>query len=593
VGFGHRRLAIIDLTDHAAQPMVSRCGRWTMVFNGEVYNYQAIRGELESLGHRFEGTGDSEVILAGFSQWGIDACHRFTGMFAIALWHAPTRQLHLLRDRLGVKPMFYFWDGSTLLFGSELKAIHAHSFWKREIDRTALADFLRYGYIADPQSIFRQVHKLAPAHRLVVGDDRQLQISRYWSPIDHVGSRVGRAEDDLADELEALMSDAFGLRMIADVPVGVFLSGGIDSSLLAAVLQAQGRHHIKTFTVGFDVAAYNEAPFAEAVARHLGTEQVTRVLRVDDAKKVMPRWGELYDEPFGDESGIPTLMVAQAAAEQVKVALSADGGDELFAGYTSYTGTLDKWRRLQRWPAPLRRAIGSALGAVGIDSLDDALAAQPGAFARAVRAAVSTRLYGAHRYADVGGIGELFDRALACFRPDEVDALLGVSSRARPDADTFPGNDGEKLCLWDLHNYMPGDILTKVDRATMAAGIEGREPLIDHRLVEFAVSLPFNLRMGALGPKHLLRRILYRHVPRELVDRPKRGFAVPVKPWLHSELRPLVAEMLEPARLKAQGLFNADLVQTYLRRLDAGDATVRQRVWYLVAFQLWYARWLP
>jgi asparagine synthase (glutamine-hydrolysing) len=582
VGFGHRRLAIIDLTDHAAQPMQSRCGQWAMVFNGEVYNYAAIRKELVALGHFFAGTGDSEVILAAVSEWGVDACQRFIGMFAIALWHKPTRQMHLLRDRLGVKPLIYHWDGQTLLFGSEMKALQAFTFWPREIDRDSLADYLRYGYINDPRSIFRKVFKLPPAHRLVVDAQGRLTVSRYWDVTDKVGKRVDRPEDELVDELEALMTDAFSLRMIADVPVGVFLSGGLDSSVLAAVLKTRAHHDIKTFTIGFDVEAYNEAPYAEAVARHLGTEQVTRILRVNDALRILPRWGELYDEPFADESGIPTLMVAQAAAEQVKVVLSADGGDELFAGYNNYSDVMAKWERLRGLPLSLRRTIRGALGVGGDKGLD----AWVGARGR-------SRLSNVRRFVDASGIGELFARTRSTFDEQETAALIGpVQADFRPNADAYPGSDGEKLCLWDLHNYMPGDVLTKVDRATMAAGIEGREPLIDHRLVEFAFSLPFHLRMGKLGPKHLLRRVLYRHVPRELVERPKRGFAVPLKPWLSSELRPLVGQMLEPARLAAQGLFNPAEVQGYLRRLDAGDAGVRQKVWHLFAYQLWHERWM-
>jgi asparagine synthase (glutamine-hydrolysing) len=583
VGFGHRRLAIIDLTDHAAQPMRSRCGHWTMVFNGEVYNFGAIRKELVALGHGFSGTGDSEVILAAFSQWGVEACTRFTGMFAIALWHEPTRELHLLRDRLGVKPLIYHWDGRTLLFGSELKALQAFGSWPREIDRDSLADFLRHGYIADPRSIFKNVFKLPPAHHLVVSADGKSTLNRYWNVTDHIGLRENRQEEDLVDELEALMTEAFSLRMIADVPVGVFLSGGLDSSVLAAVLKTRAHHDIKTFTIGFDVEGYNEAPFAEAVAGHLGTEQVTRILRVDDARRILPRWGELYDEPFADESGIATLMVSQAAAEQVKVVLSADGGDELFAGYTGYADVIGKWSRIKSIPLGVRRALRATLGHSDPDNLLDSM----------IGASGRKQLNGARRYLDVEGVGELFVRAKTTFDDREIAQLIGTTAKsAGLSPDSFPGSEGERLCLWDLHHYMPGDILTKVDRATMAAGIEGREPLIDHHLVEFAFSLPFNLRLGALGTKHLLRRVLYRHVPQKLLDRPKMGFGVPVKTWIRHDLRAQVGEMLNPSRMKSQGLFDPTVVQDYLSRMDRGDPTARQRVWYLYAFQLWHERWM-
>jgi asparagine synthase (glutamine-hydrolysing) len=594
VGFGHRRLAIVDLSPLGHQPMRSACGRWTMVFNGEIYNFKSIRAELESLGHRFRGTGDSEVILAGFSQWGPEAVKRFIGMFAIALWHEPTGELHLLRDRLGVKPLYYHWDGKLLVFGSELKALRAFTGWEPEVDREALVDYLRYGYINDPRTIYRNVCKLPPAHRLVLDAQGGLALHCYWNVLDHVGARRTRSEAELEEELEALLIDAFRLRMIADVPVGVFLSGGVDSSLVAAILQKHGGQPIKTYTIGFDRPEFDESPHAAAVARHLGTEHHCRMLQVDDAKRLLPRWGELYDEPFGDESGIPTLMVSQAAAEQVKVVLSADGGDELFSGYNGYRTTLEQWQRVQGLPLGMRRAGAALINGLGVAGIDDWLAENAPAAGLMHR----LRSRGTQRFAAIGqrvasrGVGELFDRALAHFRDDELARLVGDGRATRRNADAYPGEAGEKLCLWDLHNYMPGDVLTKVDRATMAVSIEGREPLIDHRLVEFAYSLPFEMRRGTLGAKHLLKKVLYRYVPRELVDRPKRGFGVPVKPWLASDLLPLVREHLDARELSRQGLFDPALVARWLTRLQAGDASVQQRVWLLVAFQMWHRRWM-
>jgi asparagine synthase (glutamine-hydrolysing) len=573
--------------------MTSACGQWVMVFNGEVYNFREIRRELEALGHRFPGSGDSEVVLAAVSQWGVEAAlPRFIGMFAIALWHKPTRELHLVRDRLGVKPLYYHWDGRRLMFGSELKALRAFSGWQPRIDDEALNDYLRYGYIADPHAIYRQVRKLPPAHRLVLDEQGRLALHRYWSVLEHVGTRRDQSEDALADELEALMVDAFRYRMIADVPVGVFLSGGVDSSVVAALLQKHGGQQIKTYTIGFDVPEYDESPYAEAVARHLGTEHHVRQCRVDDAKRLLPRWGELYDEPFGDESGIATLMVSQAAAEQVKVVLSADGGDELFSGYNSHTTALAQWGRIKGMPLGLRSLSAAMINGSGTAALGDYLAAHGHPLPRKLHAKV-TQLTRIGQRVGARGIGELFDEALAQFKHGEVQALCGHWSPTRSTGDIYPGEDGDKLCLWDLHHYLPGDVLTKVDRATMAVSIEGREPLLDHRLVEFACSLPFGLRRGPLGGKHLLKKVLYRHVPRELVDRPKRGFAVPVKPWLERDLAYLIDEHLEAGTLKRQGLFDPALVQGYVKRLRAGDVTVRQRVWLLVAFQMWYRRWMP
>jgi asparagine synthase (glutamine-hydrolysing) len=593
VGLGFRRLSILDLSPLGHQPMTSARGAWTMVFNGEVYNFGEIRDELEALGHRFPGSGDSEVILAAFSQWGPVAVERFIGMFAIALWHEPTGQLHLLRDRLGVKPLYYYWDGKVLCFGSELKALRAFTAWRPEIDLDAVADYLRYGYINDPLSIYRHVFKLPPGHRLTLGRDGQVAVHRYWSVLEQVGDPDDRSEAELCDELEALMIDAFQYRMIADVPVGVFLSGGIDSSVVAALLQQHGGQQIKTFTIGFDVPEFDESPYAAAVARHLGTDHHSRVLRVDDAKRLLPRWGDLYDEPFGDESGIPTLMVSQFAAEQVKVVLSADGGDELFSGYSGHTTTIEQWGRIRGLPQGVRSLTAAAVNGIGVSAIDEFLAARPATTRRQVRSAVVSRAARIGERVGAHGIGELYDNALAHFRRKEAADLTGHDTATRELADVYAGVEGEKLCLWDLHHYLPGDVLTKVDRATMAVSLEGREPLIDHRLAEFAFSLPFELRRGALGPKHLLKKVLYRHVPRALVDRPKSGFAVPVKQWLAGDLKALVTEHLDPQLVREQALFDPAMVQGYVKRLDAGDVSVRQRVWLLVAFQMWYRRWAP
>jgi asparagine synthase (glutamine-hydrolysing) len=591
-GLGHRRLSILDLSPLGHQPMASACGNWMMVFNGEVYNFKEIRAQLEPLGHRFAGSGDSEVIVAAFAQWGPEAVSRFIGMFAIALWHKPTRQLHLIRDRLGVKPLYYRWDGRALCFGSELKALRAFSGWSAELDGDALSDYLRYRYISDPRAIYRQVYKLPPAHRLTLDQHGALALQRYWSVLDHAGRRNGRPEAEVAEELEALMTDAFGYRMIADVPVGVFLSGGVDSSLVSALLQKRRGEPLKTFTIGFDDPRYDESPFAGEVARHLGTEHHCRILKVADAQAVLPRWGELYDEPFGDPSGIATLLVARHAAEKVKVTLSADGGDELFSGYSSHAAMLSQWRWMRDVPQGLRELAAAAVNGFGAAGIDSFIAARSAAGVAQLAAPVFSRVAKFGARIGARGPGELFDTAIAKFSRQELARLTGRANPTRGLADEYPGLEGEKLCLWDLHHYLPGDVLTKVDRATMAVSIEGREPLLDHRLVEFAFSLPFGMRRGPLGAKHLLKKVLYRHVPRALMERPKHGFAVPVKEWLAGDLRGLVRELLDPVRIASQGVFDPKAVREYRKRFDAGDKSVRERVWLLVAFQLWHRRWM-
>jgi asparagine synthase (glutamine-hydrolysing) len=593
VGFGHARLAILDLSPLGHQPMHSADGRWTMVYNGEVYNFRDLRRELEALGHRFAGTGDSEVILGAFAQWGPQAVERFVGMFAIALWHRPSRCLHLLRDRLGVKPLYYAFDGKRLVFGSELKAIRALDAERFAVDRAALADFLRYGYIAQPRTIYEGVFKLPAAHRLVLSDDGALALHRYWSACDAVGAAATRSEEQLADELEALMIDAFRLRLIADVPVGVFLSGGIDSSAVAALLQRHGGERIQTFTIGFDEAAFDESQAARRVAEHLGTEHHARRLDARETQRLLPHWGELYDEPFGDASGLPTLLVSRLAAERVKVVLSADGGDELFSGYASYATALERQARLEAMPVTLRRAAGGVTGALRVSQLDEWLSALPwlGETGHRVRTVTSNKLRRIDERVGARSIGQLFDQGMSCFSGGELAKLVGHGAPTRTLADAYPGEPGEKIALWDLHHYMAEDILTKVDRATMATSIEGREPLIDHRLVEFAMALPFALKRGALGSKHLLRKVLYRHVPRALVDRPKQGFGVPIARWLRGELAHLLDDYLAPANVAAHGLLDAELVRGYVGRFRRGDPSVAQKVWLLLAFQMWQRRW--
>jgi len=595
VGLGHRRLSILDLSSAGHQPMTSACGRWVMVFNGEVYNFREIRAELEPLGYHFQGSGDSEVILAAAAQWGLDAVTRFIGMFAIALWHKPTGELHLVRDRLGVKPLYYSWDGRVLAFGSELKALRAFSGTPGTIDPQSMVDSFRYSYIADPRTIYDKVFQLQPAHRLCLKSTGAPEITRYWNVQDHAIDRSTRSEADLEEELESLMVSAFKYRMIADVPVGVFLSGGLDSSLVAALLQKHSTQQIRTFTIGFHEQEFNEAPFAEAVARHIGTDHTTRILDSSEAMRMLPSWGDLYDEPFGDSSGLPTLLVSRVAAEEVKVVLSADGGDEMFSGYGGHTAMLAQMGKLAGIPLGVRRAANSVLSAVPWRAADDKLAAMqwPGELNHRLREAVTIRFDKINERLSSANVGEIYDSALARFSDPELQRLLGVEPiKSRAHCGVFAGNDGEKLCLWDLHNYLPSDVLTKVDRATMAVSIEGREPLLDHRLVEFAFSLPFDLRRGALGTKHLLRKVLYRHVPQALLDRPKRGFSVPVRKWLGGEMKDLLDQYLNPSRISQQGLLNPREVALIVKRFRAGDVLSTDKIWLLLAFQMWHERWM-
>ncbi|HXD18766.1 MAG TPA: asparagine synthase (glutamine-hydrolyzing) [Vicinamibacterales bacterium] len=593
VGLGHRRLSILDLSTGSRQPMLSPDGRYVMVYNGEVYNFRDVRRRLEVKGRSFATTGDSEVVLAAVDEWGVEAAVRsFIGMFAIAIWDNHERRLLLIRDRLGVKPLYYGWDGRSLWFGSELKALRAFRHWTPEIDRTALAEYFHFGYINAPRSIYRHVFKLEPGHWLELKDGAEPVIRCYWNVLDALDNPAPGNEQQMTEELEALMVDAFRLRMVSDVPVGMFLSGGIDSSVVTALLQ---KHHgdVHTFTIGFEEKQYDESAHARLVASHLGTHHTERTLETSEAKRILPSWAELYDEPFADASGIPTYLVSKLAAETVKVVLSADGGDELFSGYGIYTSMLRTLNRRNRIPLPIRALGGAVLRSLPLDQLDSWSAARFPTLQRVhPRRRPMWRLCRVRDWLGSASNGEVYERMLgASWWGGDAATLVSGPRPARALADTYPGTFADQMCLWDLHNYLPGDILTKVDRATMAVGIEGREPLIDHRLVEFAFRTPVDMRRGSLGTKHLLRKLLYKYVPRELVDRPKMGFAIPLGDWLHGDLHHLIDDYLDPALIRKRGMLNPDAVERATRAFHAHDDLATNKVWSMLAFQMWYERW--
>lgn len=594
VGLGHTRLSIIDLSRHGHQPMVSESGHLVMAFNGEIYNFAAIRRDLEPLGYSFKGNGDSEVLLAAFQEWGVHSVRRFVGMFAIALWDTQARKLTLIRDRLGIKPLYYGWDGETLCFGSELKALRAFHHWVPSVDRDALSDYFRFGYINAPRSIYQQVYKLPPGHYLELSAKGDPQVSRYWSVLDRLGDGHADSEDALSEELEALLIDAFRLRMVADVPVGVFLSGGIDSSLVTALLQKHIGEQVQTFTIGFNNPKFDEAQHARRVAEHLHTRHTERILESAEVERIIPQWGTLFDEPFADSSGIPTFLVSKMASEHVKVALSADGGDELFSGYRIYSGVLQQIERRKRIPRTVQTMVRGAGRLVDLHALDrTALRAPLPRFLRlGLHLNLTSRAGGLYDCLSADTPGEIYEQAYSFWNGKDLISLTGGTERLRELADSYPGSFAEKMCLWDLHNYLPGDILTKVDRCTMGASIEGREPLLDHRVVEFAFRLPIALRRGTLGHKHILRRILYRHVPREIVDRPKMGFAIPLHAWLTNRLRWLVDQHLDPTQLARQGILDPQVVRGAVHDFRLGDPRAIYRIWPVLAFQLWYEEWM-
>lgn len=596
VAFGHTRLSILDLSELGHQPMVCEDGGLVMVFNGEIYNYAEIRAQLVARGHRFRSSGDTEVVLAALRHWGLEAVHRFIGMFAIALWNERERRLHLIRDRMGVKPLYYAWNGRAFWFGSELKALRAFGAWRAEVDRDALGDYFQYGYISAPRTIYRHVYKLEPGHWLELRDTGEPVTQCYWSALEPRESLAG-SENELEERLESLFIDAFRHRMVADVPVGVFLSGGLDSSLVTAILARHSGQEVHTFTIGFTDPAFDESPWARRVAAHLGSRHTERILHPQAMMDTLAHWGELFDEPFGDSSGVPTLLVSRVARESVKVALSADGGDELFSGYDHYGITLARERMLAGIPRPVRSALAQTLGilpAEFIGSLGDRLPA-PAATRHALRRTLFDRLERLRAVLPAVDPPALYEMATSTWAPGETARLLGHAASARPLLNGHARCLADYMSCWDLRHYLPDDILTKVDRTTMAVGLEGREPLLDHRVVEFALRLPLNMRRGALGTKHLLRRIAYRYVPRALLERPKKGFSIPLSRWLRGELAGLIDQHLAPERVEAAGLLDPHEVRRAVTHFREGgprrDRLDVQKVWLLLAFEMWREKW--
>ncbi len=591
IALGHRRLSIIDLTDTGHQPMTSPDGRFTICYNGEVYNYQELRPKLEALGFAFRGTSDTEVVLNAFMAWGPGSVEQFIGFFAYAIWDAHEKSLYLIRDRIGVKPLYYYHHSGIFAFASELKAIHAGLGEKLEIDQEALGEFFHYGYIAAPRSIYRHTYKLEPGSWMKITEERTIEKHTYWS-LDAARDKdeLTGTEQELLDRLESLMIDAFTKRLIADVPVGVFLSGGIDSSLVTAILVRHTDTPIKTFTIGFHEKNYDESGWAKAVAVHLGTEHTEEIVTPEHAKAILPKWPEIYDEPFGDISGIPTTIVSQMTRKHVKVSLSADGGDELFCGYHRY------WvmERLDRFLSPLPRAIprflGKTLHAVGTDTAADLASTHP----RLRLPAIKDRM---RKFQSVlanweGDAGGAYPYAVAYWLPQEIRSLLGTYQDPRPSLKDVHAPLLTSMMLWDMKHYLPEDILTKVDRASMSVSLEGRDPFLDHRIVEFALRLPIEFKKRQGTQKYILRRLLSRYLPDHLFERPKQGFAVPIYSWLHDELMGLVDQYLSPEVLKTQTEVDPAMVHTTVAAFKGKNGSIAvDRIWLLLVFMMWRKRY--
>lgn len=598
---GFRRLAIIDLSEHGHQPMQSPSGRFTVVFNGEVYNHAVLRETLEREGWRFRGHSDTEVICAAFERWGIEAAVReFIGMFAMAVWDAASRRLSLIRDRLGIKPLFYFHRPGVVTFGSELKALVAGPGFDGALDDDALGAYLRYLYVPAPRTIFRHVRKLLPGHILTVGGP-EVDLPEpvpYWSLEDVY--RAGRADSfrgtdpEAVDELTRLLSDAVRLRMQADVPLGALLSGGIDSSTVVALMQANASRPTRTFAIGFTDAEYNEAQHAARIARRLGTDHTELMVSGEDALSVVPQLPDLFDEPFADPSQIPTYLVCRLARQDVTVALTGDGGDEVFAGYHRYLQGEQLIGQLGRVPRPVRRVAAAVAGAGGPAFWDRTYRT----VAPLLPASQRHRLPG-EKVAKLGNLlrwdsqADMYRSLLSAWQHPE-DLLVHAGKRSSRVEEELYRTRGvplsDRMMLVDQGTYLADDLLAKVDRASMAVSLEARVPLLDHRVVEFGWRLPRSFKVRDGQGKWLLRQVLHQFVEPALVDRPKMGFSVPVAAWLRGPLRRWGEEVLFAGGVRDERL-RVDRVRATWNEFQNGRSDAALGLWAVLMFQAWRLRW--
>jgi len=593
IALGHRRLAILDLSDNGRQPMHSHSGRLTLIFNGECYNYQEIRADLDLVNPRqWRGHSDTEVILEAIEFWGLETTlKKMVGMFAIALWDHHHKELVLARDRLGEKPLYYGWSKGALLFGSELKSLKQHPCFINDLNPSAVDQMLRYGYVPAPMSIYAAYAKLTPgSYRRFTLPDLQANLTPseviYWSleSIVQHGTTLRRDEDMISD-LETLLTQAVGQQMLADVPLGAFLSGGVDSSTIVALMQKQSSSPIKTFSIGFSEAGFNEAEYAKAVATHLKTDHTELYVSNQDALDVIPKLPSIYCEPFADSSQIPTYLVAKLARQKVTVSLSGDAGDELFAGYNRYALAERIWKSIRWLPLPMRRLAAQIIKTLPVHALNSIGRRLPG-----VPNQFGDKL---HKVADIIPLDHLaiYDSLISHWKQSE--AVSKVATGNSPFTQSIlpsrkTSSFTEQIMFLDTLSYLPDDILVKVDRASMANSLESRVPLLDHRVVEFAWSLPLSQKLKGGVTKWPLRQVLYRHVPKNLIERPKQGFGIPLDQWLRGPLKDWAESFLEPAKLESSGLINSGFVQDKWREHISGGRNWQYGLWNILMFQSWF-----
>ncbi len=593
LGLGHRRLAILDLSPTGHQPMTSADGRYVIAYNGEVYNFPELRAELETGGVAFRGSCDTEVVVEAIAAWGLEAAlGRMIGMFAFALWDKAEHTLCLARDRLGIKPLYWGRCGGHFFFASELKALRAHPAWKATVDRDALAAYLRFGYVPAPRSIYAGVSKLEPGAFLALREGGEPEIRCYWDLREITLAARARqpALDDTeaTDRLDGLLRHAVKRRMTADVPLGAFLSGGVDSSTVTALMQAQSSRPVKTFSIGFTESAFDESGEAAAVARHLGAYHMELTISPADARAVIPDLPHIYDEPFADSSQIPTYLVSRLASRRVSVALSGDGGDEMFAGYNRHRLAAVAWQRLERMPAALRGVAASCLRTLPPRLWDTLFTLSPSGLRHVL---TGDRMHKLAMTLTSANDADLYGRLVSQW-PDPGALVLEGGGEERqiwddPELMRDLPEPMVRMRYMDTVGYLPDDILTKLDRASMAVGLEARVPLIDHRVAEFAAGLPLHMLIRNGRGKWLLRQVLHRYVPEELVTRPKTGFGVPLDSWLRGPLRDWAEGLLSRSRIEEEGFFAPAPVRLAWEKHLSGRRNYQHKLWAVLMFQAW------
>ena len=585
IGLGHKRLSIIDLTDAGSQP--KKFLTYYITYNGEVYNHAEIKKELEKTGHIFESHSDTEVILHAYAEWGTKCLEKFIGMFAFVIYDEQNQEVFACRDRAGVKPFNYCLTENMFLFGSELKAIIAHPSFEKKLDLDAVGAYLQYGYIPAPHTIFNNTYKLKPGHYIKINLQKQsFETQEYWSVYNSYNKETLKILlPDAIEETEKLLTNAFQYRMVSDVPVGVFLSGGYDSALVTALLQKNNSEKIKTFTIGMPDAGLNEAPFAKEIAKHFSTDHTEHYCTVKEALEIVPTLPFFYDEPFADSSAIPTILVSKIAKEKVTVALSADAGDEIFAGYNRYDHIINYATKIKKIPAPLRKVLANTMNVL------------PKKYIPGIRG-------NRNRFDRVQGmLNEASNKNIVSsmskhFTDNEVKSLLSANIKNKETAfnsDELTKENSsilEFIMAIDYQTYLADDILQKVDRAGMSVSLEGREPFLDHRIIDWAAQLPMDFKYNNGNKKFILKEILHKYIPKEMMDRPKSGFGIPIATWLKGDLKPYVEMYFDTDFLKNQNVFNIEKLHLLKKEFYTKHNELADKIWIILMFQMWYKEWM-